>query len=102
MATVPPGVPPGGEFNVMVNSHPVRVTCPPNVTPGMQIRIRLEEPHGALHQTFEVAVPPGVRPGQPFALIGGFRLLGRGIGHCPKSSLFVYSVIQRDLIATKC
>ena len=73
MATVPPGVPPGGEFNVMVNSHPVRVTCPANVTPGMQIRIRLEEPQGALHQTFEVAVPQGVRPGQPFALIGGFR-----------------------------
>ncbi|CAM9961569.1 unnamed protein product, partial [Ectocarpus sp. 4 AP-2014] len=43
MATVPPGVSPGGEFNVMVNSHPVRVACPPNVTPGMQIRIRLEE-----------------------------------------------------------
>ena len=71
MATVPPGVSPGGEFNVMVNSHPVRVACPPNVTPGMQIRIRLEEPQGALHQTFEVAVPQGVRPGQPFALIGG-------------------------------
>lgn len=88
MATVPPGVPPGGEFNVMVNSHPVRVTCPPNVTPGMQIRIRLEEPQGALHQTFEVAVPQGVRPGQPFALIGGFRL--------------VYGVIQRGLIAMKC
>lgn len=73
MATVPPGVSPGGEFNVMVNSHPVRVACPPNVTPGMQIRIRLEEPQGALHQTFEVAVPQGVRPGQPFALIGGWQ-----------------------------
>lgn len=71
MATVPTGVLPGGEFNVMVNSHPVRVACPPNVTPGMQIRIRLEEPQGSLHQTFEVAVPQGVRPGQPFALIGG-------------------------------
>lgn len=70
MATVPPGVSPGGEFNVMVNSHPVRVTCPENVSPGMQIRIRLEEQQGALHQTFEVAVPPGVRPGQPFALLG--------------------------------
>ncbi|CAN0488354.1 unnamed protein product, partial [Ectocarpus sp. 12 AP-2014] len=80
MATVPPGVSPGGEFNVMVNSHPVRVACPPNVTPGMQIRIRLEEPHGALHQTFEVAVPPGVRPGQPFALIAGGQ---RVMVHCP-------------------
>ncbi|CAN0226882.1 unnamed protein product, partial [Ectocarpus fasciculatus] len=80
MATVPPGVSPGGEFNVMVNSHPVRVACPPNVTPGMQIRIRLEEPQGALHQTFEVAVPPGVRPGQPFALIAGGQ---RVMVHCP-------------------
>ncbi|CAN0122907.1 unnamed protein product [Ascophyllum nodosum] len=80
MATVPPGVPPGGEFNVMVNSHPVRVTCPANVTPGMQIRIRLEEPQGALHQTFEVAVPQGVRPGQPFALIAGGQ---RVMVHCP-------------------
>lgn len=101
MATVPPGVPPRGEFNVMVNSHPVRVTCPPNVTPGMQIRIRLEEPHGALHQTFEVAVPSGVRPGQPFALIGGFRLIGRGIGYCPIGSLLVFGVIPRGLIAVK-
>eukprot|EP00903_Cladosiphon_okamuranus_P008866 g8489.t1 len=80
MATVPPGVSPGGEFNVMVNSHPVRVACPPNVTPGMQIRIRLEEPQGALHQTFEVAVPQGVRPGQPFALIAGGQ---RVMVHCP-------------------
>lgn len=71
MATVPPGVSPGGEFNVMVNNHPVRVKCPADVVPGMRIRIRLEEQQGALHQTFEVAVPDGVRPGQPFALIGG-------------------------------
>ncbi|CAN0385193.1 unnamed protein product [Discosporangium mesarthrocarpum] len=77
MATVPPGVDAGGEFNVMVNSHPVRVTCPPGVRPGTQIRIRLPEGQGTgsqavntLHQTFEVAVPQGVRPGQPFALIG--------------------------------
>lgn len=80
MATVPPGVSPGGEFNVMVNNHPVRVKCPADVVPGMRIRIRLEEQQGALHQTFEVAVPDGVRPGQPFALIAGGQ---RVMVHCP-------------------
>jgi hypothetical protein len=77
MATVPQGVQPGKQFNVLVNGKPVTITCPPGVSPGMQIRIRLPEApakdaaagNGTLHQTFEVTVPDSVKPGQPFALI---------------------------------
>ena len=34
------GVSPGAQFNVLVNGKPVTITCPPGVSPGMQIRIR--------------------------------------------------------------
>ncbi|CAM9132689.1 unnamed protein product [Chrysoparadoxa australica] len=104
-ATVPQGARPGGQFNVTINGRSATVSCPENVRPGMQIRIRLpaessgsagapggaragngvsgsdgNRPSSTLHQTFEVTVPNGVRPGQPFALIANGQ---RVIVHCP-------------------
>jgi hypothetical protein len=88
--TVPQGIAPGGQFSVLINNRSVNVTCPPGVTPGTQIRIRLPESApkapeapaapSTLHQTFEVTVPAGVRPGQPFALIANGQ---RVMVHCP-------------------
>ncbi|CAM9757224.1 unnamed protein product [Heterosigma akashiwo] len=96
MVTVPAGVGPGERFAVMVNNQRMHVTCPQNVRPGMQIRITLPDSHqgggggggggGAgdevpqMNQTFEVTVPPGVRPGQPFALIANGQ---RVMVNCP-------------------
>merc|ERR1711988_1249927 len=55
------------------------VTCPPGVGPGMQVRIMVpsqpqRQPPSSSSSPFgdtmyEVVVPQGVRPGQPFALI---------------------------------
>lgn len=80
---VPQGVQPGGRFQVLVNSQPVSVQCPPNVQPGEEIRIQLPETTAAPElpqQMFEVTVPNGVRPGQPFALIANEQ---RVMVHCP-------------------
>mmetsp|Transcript_20825 Transcript_20825/g.30860 ORF Transcript_20825/g.30860 Transcript_20825/m.30860 type:complete len:723 (+) Transcript_20825:23-2191(+) len=82
--TVPPGIRPGDQFSVVINNKQVNVTCPPGARPGAQIRIRLPEaPQNSPvppHQTFEVTVPYGVQPGQPFALIANGQ---RVMVHCP-------------------
>mmetsp|Transcript_100932 Transcript_100932/g.289737 ORF Transcript_100932/g.289737 Transcript_100932/m.289737 type:complete len:718 (-) Transcript_100932:887-3040(-) len=79
MATVPVGVGPGDQFPVLVNNQQMMVTCPPGVGPGMQVRIMVpSQPQRQTQQQssspfgdtmYEVVVPQGVRPGQPFALI---------------------------------
>jgi hypothetical protein len=79
MATVPVGVGPGDQFPVLVNNQQMMVTCPPGVGPGMQVRIMVpSQPQRQTPQPssspfgdtmYEVVVPQGVRPGQPFALI---------------------------------
>jgi len=103
MVTIPTGVRPGERFRVMVNGQELMVTCPQNARPGTNVRIY---PPDAANQggqgqggggntsssgdsssssaassqpqiqTFEVQVPAGVMPGQPFALIAnGQRVL---------------------------
>jgi E3 ubiquitin-protein ligase NEDD4 len=79
MATVPAGIGPGDQFPVLVNNQQMMVTCPPGVGPGMQVRIMVpSQPQRQAPQPssspfgdtmYEVVVPQGVRPGQPFALI---------------------------------
>jgi len=78
MATVPVGVGAGDQFPVLVNNQQMMVTCPPGVGPGMQVRIMVPQTQRPTQQTssspfgdtmYEVVVPTGVRPGQPFALI---------------------------------
>lgn len=88
---VPEGVHPGQTFDVMVRGVRQRVTCPDGVRPGMQIRFSLPPtaggsagpggPGGAgggqpqapeptpFEKLYEVVVPPGVRPGEPFVLL---------------------------------
>jgi E3 ubiquitin-protein ligase NEDD4 len=74
VVTVPANVRPGQQFRVMINNQEVMVTCPRGVRSGQRVTFTLprqEPPPRAApnHQMFEVAVPDGVRPGQPFALI---------------------------------
>jgi len=79
MATVPAATKPGDQFPVLVNNQQMMVTCPPGVGPGMQVRIMVpSQPQRQAPQPssspfgdtmYEVVVPQGVRPGQPFALI---------------------------------
>lgn len=51
------------------------MTCPRGVRPGQRVTFQLPQPQerqpqaAPNHQMFEVTVPEGVRPGQPFALI---------------------------------
>lgn len=93
---VPEGVQPGQTFDVMVRGARQRVTCPDGVRPGMQIRFSLPpasdggglggagEPAGStgggmgssntsgpspFEKLYEVVVPQGVRPGEPFVLL---------------------------------
>eukprot|EP00978_Attheya_sp_CCMP212_P013787 scaffold34750_cov43-Attheya_sp.AAC.1 len=93
MVTVPPHVQPGQQFAVTVNQQQFMVTCPSNARPGMSVRIvpptppppvSEDAPHNSVAaaeappqtQMFEVVVPPGVRPNQPFTLIAaGQRVL---------------------------
>eukprot|EP00520_Triparma_pacifica_P009038 CAMPEP_0118638432 /NCGR_PEP_ID=MMETSP0785-20121206/3680_1 /TAXON_ID=91992 /ORGANISM="Bolidomonas pacifica, Strain CCMP 1866" /LENGTH=753 /DNA_ID=CAMNT_0006529679 /DNA_START=80 /DNA_END=2338 /DNA_ORIENTATION=+ len=84
MVTIPAGVRPREQFRVMVNGQELMVTCPDNARPGTNVRIYPPTPtnrnQGRLNrpqiQTFEVQVPAGVQPGQPFALIAnGQRVL---------------------------
>jgi len=101
---IPPNVRPGQTFPVLVNGRTIQVQCPPNARPNMTVRIvpppsLLSPPAGmqsatdlnrppesgnqhsgnqlrTINQTFEVTVPNGVRPNQPFSLIaGGQRVL---------------------------
>jgi hypothetical protein len=97
LVTIPPNIHPGMTFVVNVGgsntgspAQRFMVTCPTNAGPNQKVRIvpppcLLEsnpepepEPSEAAPSTqvFEVAVPPGVQAGQPFALIAnGQRVL---------------------------
>ena len=81
LVTIPPNVYPGMQFTVNVNGQRFMVTCPSNAGPNMKVRIvpptQREEPMAAPKtQVFEVTVPAGVRPNQPFTLMAnGQRVL---------------------------
>jgi len=81
LVTIPPNIYPGMQFTVNVGGQRFMVTCPPTAGPNMRVRIvppaLPEEPEAAPKtQVFEVAVPHGVVPGQPFALVAnGQRVL---------------------------
>lgn len=105
MVTVPPGIRPGMQFAVDIEGQRMMVTCPANVQAGMNLRILPPAPpppstpllqsNGVsldrppefqssslppsgppMMQMFEVVVPPGVRPNQPFSLLAnGQRVL---------------------------
>lgn len=81
LVDIPPNVYPGQAFTVNVAGQRFMVTCPPTAGPNMKIRIVpptvREEPEAAPKtQVFEVSVPTGVQPGQPFALVAnGQRVL---------------------------
>jgi E3 ubiquitin-protein ligase NEDD4 len=73
---VPDGVRPGDPFQVQTNGRFTVVTCPGGVSPGDQVQVMVPAPKPTIMQTFEVSVPEGVRPGQPFALVAnGQRLM---------------------------
>jgi hypothetical protein len=85
IVTIPPNVYPGMTFTVTVAGQRVRVNCPESTVPGMLLRITVpvqrDEPEAApKDQIFEVAVPAGVQPGQPFYVFAGGQ---RVIFHCP-------------------
>lgn len=74
LVTIPSNVYPGQQFTVDVAGQKFQVTCPQSAGPNQRVRIVPpavpEEPEAApTTQVFEVAVPPGIQPGQPFALV---------------------------------
>jgi len=81
LVTIPPNIYPGMQFTVNVDGQRFMVTCPANAGPNMKVRIvpptQREEPMAAPKtQVFEVTVPAGVRPNQPFTLMAnGQRVL---------------------------
>jgi hypothetical protein len=81
LVTIPPNIYPGMQFTVNVDGQRFMVTCPSNAGPNMKVRIvpptQREEPMAAQKtQVFEVTVPAGVRPNQPFTLMAnGQRVL---------------------------
>lgn len=81
LVTIPPGIYPGMQFTVNVGGQRFMVSCPESAGPNMRVRIvppvQREAPEAAPKtHVFEVAVPQGVLPGQPFALIAnGQRVL---------------------------
>lgn len=101
MVTIPEGVRGGQQFPVTIQGQQLMVTCPANARPGMSVRIvpppppsgtdltrgpngpmgqgpggMGRQPRDEKTQLFEVEVPRGVQPGQPFALLaGGVRVL---------------------------
>ena len=99
MVTIPEGVRGGQMFPVTIQGQQLMVTCPMNARPGMSVRIVPPPPSSGTDlnrgpggpagmgggpkpskdektQLFEVEVPRGVQPGQPFALLaGGVRVL---------------------------
>lgn len=122
--SIPEGVAPGEDFQVYVRKGLVRVRCPLDARPGMELQIRIPidssdgssspaqvrpprssldrmmpsdgqspsaappaAPGGGVDEPlrmFEVVVPSGVRPGQPFALLaGGVRVLVT----CPRNAV---------------
>ena len=100
MVRIPEGVRPGTQFPVTIGGQQLMVTCPNMARPGNSVRItpppptntdgadgkpfanrrpqRIANPNKQNDKTqmFEVIVPKGVQPGQPFALLaGGVRVL---------------------------
>jgi len=104
MDTIPDGIRGGQQFPVTIQGQQLMVTCPTNARPGMNVRIvppptstditsrtsmnsntssnNMSSPPLPIRdqdkttQLFEVEVPRGVLPGQPFALLaGGVRVL---------------------------
>jgi hypothetical protein len=103
MVEIPEGVRGGQQFPVTIRGQSLVVTCPPNATPGMRVRVVPPPPEDEAGdrtastgtssssrppplrrnkskdddtQLFEVVVPEHVRPGQAFALLaGGIRVL---------------------------
>lgn len=81
LVTIPPNIYPGMQFTVNVAGQRFMVSCPESAGPNMRVRIvppvQREAPEAAPKtQVFEVAVPQGVQPGQPFALVAnGQRVL---------------------------
>jgi len=104
MVTIPDGIRGGQQFPVTIQGQQLMVTCPTNARPGMNVRIvppptstditsrtsmnsntssnNMSSPPLPIRdqdkttQLFEVEVPRGVLPGQPFALLaGGVRVL---------------------------
>jgi len=84
LVTIPDGIYPGMTFNVNAGGQKFKVTCPVNAGPGSKVRIvapstgggqnsqppEEEEPQAAPKmQVYEVIVPQGVRPNQPFTLM---------------------------------
>eukprot|EP00549_Striatella_unipunctata_P018746 CAMPEP_0118725672 /NCGR_PEP_ID=MMETSP0800-20121206/33270_1 /TAXON_ID=210618 ORGANISM="Striatella unipunctata, Strain CCMP2910" /NCGR_SAMPLE_ID=MMETSP0800 /ASSEMBLY_ACC=CAM_ASM_000638 /LENGTH=680 /DNA_ID=CAMNT_0006634397 /DNA_START=78 /DNA_END=2120 /DNA_ORIENTATION=+ len=85
MVTIPEGVRGGQQFPVTIQGQQLMVTCPHNARPGMTVRVVPPAPPSNLDrppeqrrgpagrntddgtQLFEVEVPSGVKPGQPFA-----------------------------------
>lgn len=107
MVKIPEGIRGGQQFPVTINGQQLTVTCPTMARPGMSVRIvpppppengigtsldrprqapqRVANPNKGADKTqmFEVVVPKGVKPGQPFALLaGGVRVLVT----CPKNA----------------
>mmetsp|Transcript_27729 Transcript_27729/g.42441 ORF Transcript_27729/g.42441 Transcript_27729/m.42441 type:complete len:755 (+) Transcript_27729:242-2506(+) len=80
LVTIPPHIHPGMTFTTSVEGQRFQVTCPPNASPGMTVRIvppsQPSTEAAPVTQEFEVVVPPGVRPHQPFTLMAnGQRVL---------------------------
>mmetsp|Transcript_12724 Transcript_12724/g.16608 ORF Transcript_12724/g.16608 Transcript_12724/m.16608 type:complete len:804 (+) Transcript_12724:296-2707(+) len=95
LVRIPRGIRPGQRFQAIVDGQRIEVTCPRNASGGMQVRInvptmtpptRINPPAPApapappsapreqpQMQYFEVPLPDGVLPGQPFALMAGGR-----------------------------
>jgi hypothetical protein len=74
LVTIPGNIYPGMQFTVSLEGQRFMVTCPSNAGPNMKVRIVppavREEPMAAPKtQVFEVVVPVGVMPGQPFTLM---------------------------------
>jgi len=110
MVTVPSGVVRGMQFPVVINGQRLMVTCPNDAAEGMRVRIIVPStgtpsrppdtpapapiptpapapapaPRSTTQtQMFEVVVPQGARPGQPFALLAGGQ---RVLVTCPPSA----------------
>ena len=94
MVRVPAGVFPGQNFAASINGRRFVVQCPPGITAGMPLHIRVPDGSGgsttggiqqhqippaaapqqntsgaSQQQTFMVTVPQGIRPGQQFAVM---------------------------------
>ena len=83
LVTIPAGIFPGMHFQVTAEGQKFKVTCPPNAGPGKKVRIvapnsgggdsksqeELEPQADPKMQVYEVIVPQGVRPNQPFTLM---------------------------------